>query len=322
MTSIDRIRLPTPFGVGAVNCYLLPASELTVIDPGPETADAREALRSGLDERGHSVDDIANVLITHPHMDHFGGARRLADEADARVVAHGDAVERLSSPTGQFEDEQGFFHAFLRSMGMPEDTVETVLTLPESYTDFQRPVTPDRTVADGERLAVGVTLDCVHTPGHAVGSVCYRLRSENAVFTGDHVLPDITPNPTLTTLPGRSGERTRSLPTYLASLDKLRAVDETVGYGGHGERMEALQKRIDETISHHHERKEHIAGMIPDAGKGTTAYRLMNELFPELPATEGFVGISEIVGHLDLLDDEGRLDWHETDGVRKCVLAD
>lgn len=321
MTDVERLQLPTPFGVGAVNCYVLPGDVLTLIDPGPETADTREQLHSGLNERGYAIGDIETVLITHPHMDHFGGARRLADESGARVLAHKDAADRLADPVSYFEGEQKFFEEFLQSMGVPKDTAETLLELPEPYTEFQRPVTPDRTLADGDRIDIGTSLGCIHTPGHAVGSVCYTLSTANLVFTGDNLLSDITPNPTLTTAAGKTDERTRSLPTYLSSLEKLRSVDETMGYGGHGGRIPDLHERINETIAHHNDRKDHIAELIADSETGKTPYQLMNELFPDLPATEGFVGISEIVGHLDLLDDEDRLEWHESSGVKRCALV-
>jgi len=201
-------------------------------------------------------------------------------------------------------------------MGMPTDTVETVLELPEPYTDYQDPVTVTHQIADGDVIDVGIDLECISTPGHTPGSICYLAASEDIMFTGDHVLPDITPNPLLTLVPGSDDERTRSLPTYLESLRKILEREGAVGYGGHGEPILALQDRARETIAHHQDRKERIFDLIADR-EPTTAYRIMTEMFPNLPATEMFSGMSEVIGHFDLLEDENRVVISERDGVKR-----
>lgn len=317
MDIMKRVPIPTPFGVGRVNCYLFPENELTVLDPGPATEEAYEELEQSLARIGRGIDEIDRVLITHPHMDHFGVVGRIVEESSARIFAHTDAVKRLSDPIGYFKKEQAYFRPFLLSMGMPGDTVDTVLELPEPYTTYQDPVAVTDELADGDIIDVGINLECVSTPGHAPGSHCFLAASEDAMFTGDHVLSDITPNPLLTLVPGSDDERTRSLPTYLESLRKVLeleevAVKETVGQGGHGEPIQNLHDRVQETIAHHQDRKERIADLVAEH-EPTTAYRIMKEMFPSLPATEMFPGMSEVIGHLDLLEDENRIVIDETD---------
>lgn len=319
MASSTRIRIPTPFEVGRTNCYAFADDGLTVLDPGPATDEAYDALAEGLQELGHAPADVDRVLVTHPHMDHFGLADRLVREAGAEVLAHGDAVDHLADPAGYFEREAALFAPFLSSMGVPERLVDTVVGLPEPYMDFQEPVDVDRELRDDERVDVGVDLRVVFTPGHAPGSVCFVSATENAVYTGDHVMADITPNPLLTIAPGSDSERTRSLPTYLDSLRKLRSVDAEIGYGGHRDPVPDLRSRIAEILDHHREREERIANLLADAGP-TTAYHVTTELFPDLPATEMFAGMSEVIGHLDLLEDEGRVDISRRDDVRRYEL--
>jgi glyoxylase-like metal-dependent hydrolase (beta-lactamase superfamily II) len=319
MDTADRLEIPTPFGVGDVNCYALTVEELTLVDPGPATEEAYEELSEQLAGVGHSIGDVERVIITHPHMDHFGQADRIATEADARVLAHADAVERLGDPVAFFAREQEFFRPFLLSMGLPERLVDTVVGLPEPYTDFQDPLDIDRALEDGETIDVGVDLDAVSTPGHAPGSLCFVASGEGVVFTGDHVLADISPNPLLTLVPGTTDERTRSLPNYIDSLRKLQSVDAEVGYGGHREPVEDLHGRIQEIDDHHQQRKERIADILAESGP-TTAYEIMQEMFPDLPATEMFPGISEVIGHLDLLEDEDRVEITDEDGIKQYRL--
>jgi glyoxylase-like metal-dependent hydrolase (beta-lactamase superfamily II) len=306
METVERVAIPTPFDVGRVNCYLFPNNGLTILDPGPATETAYEALVTHLNQMGHRIADIERVLITHPHMDHCGLARRLTEESGASVLAHTDAANRLADPVAYFSREQAFFGPFLVAMGLPAEMVDTVVQLPEPYTDFREPVTVDRELAEGDVVDVDLDLTCVHTPGHAPGSLCYAASSADIVFTGDHVLSDITPNPLLTLAPGTDDERTRSLPVYLESLRKIRSLDVTGGYGGHRAPIQNLHKRVQETIDHHQDRKETIADMIA-SNEPTTAYDIMHELFPDLPVTEMFPGMSEVIGHLDLLEDENRV---------------
>lgn len=315
MDDVHRLEIPTPFDVGRVNCYVFAGEELTLLDPGPDTEAAYEELSAGLETYGFAIDDVDRIVITHPHMDHFGIAGRIVEESGARSVAHRDATDRLVDPIGRFDLEQAFFRPFLRRMGVPERTAETAVKLPEAYSDYQTPLGVDRELTDGDSVDASVELKAIHTPGHAPGSVCFVSATQDAVFTGDHVLGHISPNPLLTLEPGTEDERTRSLPTYLDSLDRIRGVADT-GYPGHGDVISGLDERIEEIIEHHHSRKERIEDILTEQG-GATAYDVMEEMFPDLPATEIFPGMSEVIGHLDLLEDENRVEITEADGVRQ-----
>ena len=320
MDDVYCLEIPTPFQVGRVNCYVFIGDELTLLDPGPATEAAYEELVRGLDDHGFSLADVSRVLITHPHMDHFGLANRVVEESGARAVAHRDATRRLANPLAHFGREQAFFRPFLQEMGVPKGVVNTAVDLPEAYTDYQEPLVVDRQLTDGDSVDVGSTLSVVHTPGHAPGSVCFVSGRDAVAFTGDHVLAHISPNPLLTVVPGTEGERTRSLPLYLDSLRKIQDADADVGYAGHGERIAELDGRIEEILDHHHSRKERIADLIETMGS-ISAYAIMQELFPDLPATEVVPGISEVIGHLDLLEDDGRVERTERDSVRQYYLS-
>lgn len=149
-------------------------------------------------------------------------------------------------------------------MGVPEQIADTAVTLPEAYMNYQEPLPVDYEVTGGDTVDIGIALLAVHTPGHAPGSVCFVPATDAVAFTGDHVLQHITPNPLLTLVPGTDGTRTRSLPAYLDSLNKIRDVDAEVGHGGHGDRISDLDSRIEETLDHHHRRKEHIADLVEE----------------------------------------------------------
>jgi glyoxylase-like metal-dependent hydrolase (beta-lactamase superfamily II) len=315
MDSVERVPIPTPFGIGRVNCYVFTGDGLALLDPGPKTDEAYAALASGLDDLGHAVADIDRILISHAHLDHYGLASRVAAESGAAVLAHEHAVDPLADPDAHFAREQAFFRPFLASMGVPEELVDTVVELPEPYTDFWEAVEVDRALGEGDTVDVGTALEVVHTPGHTPDSITLVAAAESTAFTGDHVMLEVSPNPLLTVRPEQAEERTRSLPDYLDSLATVQSLGPMVGHAGHRDPIADVGERAAAIIDHHHERKEAIAEMIDDAGEAT-AYSLTKRLFPDLPVTEMFPGMSEIVGHLDLLEDEGRVTTTTRDGVR------
>lgn len=324
MDSVERIPIPTPFGIGRVNCYAFTGDGLALLDPGPKTDEAYAELSSRLDDLGYAVADVDRVLVTHSHLDHYGLANRVAAESGAAVLAHEHAVDPLADPDAHFEREQSFFRPFLLEMGVPAALVDTVVELPEPYTDFREAVEVDRELAEGDVVDVGASLEVRETPGHTPDSVTLVAEREAAAFTGDHVMLEVSPNPLLTLRPGTTDERTRSLPAYLDSLGKLRDregdPEPLVGHAGHRETIPDVGERAGDIVDHHHERKERIGDMIDEAGEAS-AYGLMKELFPDLPVTEMFPGMSEAIGHLDLLEDEGRVETTVRDGVRRYRLA-
>src|SRR5712692_5715410 len=103
---IIPISLPTPFYIGPVNVYLIAEDPITIIDTGPKTKEAVEALRAGWRAEGFLVSDIRRIVLTHAHEDHCRLARSLRDEAkNAEVLIHdwetGHRVGRLGQEIGR-----------------------------------------------------------------------------------------------------------------------------------------------------------------------------------------------------------------------------
>lgn len=319
MDNPEKIEVPTPFDIGDVNCYVFDEDRCTLVDPGPMTSEAYETLVTRLNELGYAVPDIDRILLTHPHIDHFGLISKLKEESRADLMAHTDATYRLTDPETYLENEQKYFLPFLVSMGVPEQLADTIVGLPESYTNFQDPVIVDRELTDGDVITLGDDYRVVHTPGHSPGSVCFISETSNIAFTGDHILMEVSPNPLLTLAPNTTNERTRSLPQYVCSLKKVHSWDIKTGYSGHKSVVVDVNSRIEEILAHHHQRKERIAEILSIEGP-TTAYSILQDMFSSLPATKMFAGMSEVIGHLDLLEEEDRIDISHNDGTSLYTL--
>src|SRR5437899_10446216 len=129
---IVPISLPTPFYIGTVNVYLVAEDPITIIDTGPKTSEAIQALRTGLKDAGFGVADIRRIVLTHAHEDHCGLARALRDEAkDAEVLVHNWETGHRA---GRLEYEE--HRQLLVRAGVPDEEVEAMRKLYDSFRQY------------------------------------------------------------------------------------------------------------------------------------------------------------------------------------------
>lgn len=296
-----RLSIPTPFAVGPVNAYL---AGRTIIDPGPGSEEAWSALLARLEDHNMTPSDVEQVLVTHPHPDHFGLANRLRQEG-AKILASPACAEIIADFAGRLDAEQDFFTDFFEGHGMAATTAQTVTELSESYLSFAPGVETDTLLSDGEVVTVdGTAITAESVAGHAPGERIFTFENDGELqaIVGDHVLGEITPNPLLQ--PPENGKRPRVLPKYNRSLERLQERNFDRLLPGHREEIGDPMGRIEAIRSAHEERTENVYELVDGP---TTAVEVMNGLFGDLPLTEYFPGMSEAIGHLDVLEERGKV---------------
>ena len=310
---IIPISLPTPFYIGPVNVYLIAEDPITLIDTGPKTREASEALREGLRKAGILVSDIQRIVLTHAHEDHCGLARSLRDEAkNADVLIHNWETGHRA---GRLEYEE--HRALLARAGVPPGEIERMRKLYEdvrlyadSFEDHEYSALDDD---DELEFATG-SLRIVHTPGHTPGSCSFVREADRTVIAGDCVLKRVTPNPILSPDPIDPSKRFPSLAEYLVSLARLRTFAPTLVHGGHGEPVRDYEELFNRYLRAIRKRQTEVMQLLPRSG--ATAWDVAQEMFPGADDVHRFLAVSEAVAHLDLAHSEGKIDL-ELSGVKE-----
>src|ERR1044071_5943511 len=301
---IIPISLPTPFYIGPVNVYLIAEDPLTIIDTGPKTKEAIEALRTGLRKAGFLVSDLRRIVLTHAHEDHCGLARSLRDEAkNAEVFVHNWETGHRHSRL-EYEEHR----SLLVRAGVPAAEIEMMRKMYQGVRQYADSFGDDEygELNDEAELEFETgSLRILHTPGHTPGSCSFLREADRTVIAGDCVLKRITPNPVLSPDPIDPSRRFPSLAEYMVSLARLRSFSPTLVYGGHGEPIRDFEELFHRYFRAFQDRQSQVIGLV--TRNGVTAWEVALKMFPTADDVHRFLSVSEAVAHLDMAHSEGKI---------------
>ena len=315
---IHRLSVPTPFMVGRVNAYLIEDSPLTLIDSGPNSAKALDELEQALGERGHRIEDLELLVISHQHMDHFGLASILARRSGAEVAALAPLGEYLADYAGQTDRDDAFAEAIMLRHGIPPEVVTALRAVSAGFRAWGSAVGVSRPLADGDELVLrDRTLRALHRPGHSPTDTVFLDEQRSMLLSADHLIAHISSNPLLARPlggePDIGAPRPQALLTYMRSMEATREMDLDLVLPGHGRPITDHAALIDQRFRMHHRRVEKILGLI--SPQPLSAHEIAQELWGNVAVTQAYLTLSEVLGHADLLLEDGRAVEEERDGV-------
>ena len=252
-------RNPSPFTFHGTGTYVVGRGTVAVIDPGPALDAHVAALAAALDG-----ETVSHILITHTHVDHSPAAAALKALTGAPTYGYGPHGADRGVPV----EEGGDF-------------------------DF----VPDHVVNDGDVVTgPGWTLDAVHTPGHTSNHLCFALREERSLFSGDHVMGWST-----TVVSPPDGD----MAAYMRSLDKLRRRDDARYYPTHGAPVAEPAAYVRALAGHRRRREAQILRCISDGLDTIPA--MVRAMYADIdPRLHGAAGRS-VLAHLIHLAERERV---------------
>jgi glyoxylase-like metal-dependent hydrolase (beta-lactamase superfamily II) len=309
LDKIYKIELPIPFPLKSMNVYFIDDSPRTLVDAGIKTEVSFETLKKGLETIGVGLNSIERILITHGHIDHYGQAKRLSSLSGAPIYIHSKEYGRIRS----FIHSLGFIKSILLRNGAPETLVNEAIHYMESAQIMADSLDEAFFLDDGDSIFFkSMSWKTIHCPGHSPGLICFHWPEKKILFTGDHLLKEITPNPILNVNESKPPFHYPSLKEYLTSLEKIEKFDLSLLLPAHGEEIHDVKALIQKIFTHHKERTDRILFSL--SKKEKTPFQIAMDLFPGVPPFEVFLGISEAVGHLEILKEKGIVKVNEKEG--------
>ena len=314
LPGICQLQLPIPDNpLEYTNTYLIQGDgETLLIDAGWNSEKALRSLKEQLDEIGTGFEDISQIVITHAHIDHYGLAGRLRQLSGAKIALHYLEKELLDARNTDIEQLLQQMRQWLLINGVPAGELVELQRIPLNRARFVKPVLPEVVLRGSETVSMGIfNFQVIWTPGHSPGHICLYEPAQKILFSGDHVLPVITPNVSL-----QPQSDSNPLGNFLKSLDKVKQLDVNLVLPAHERIFTDLQTRVEEITRHHRQRNAEILETIKTEPK--TAYQIsyvitwMPELggvkFQDLAAWDKRMAVSEALAHLESMRIDGKVD--------------
>ncbi|MEW2302641.1 MBL fold metallo-hydrolase [Streptomyces sp. NPDC006655] len=316
---VRSVAVPIPDNpLGHTLVYVLDTDRGPVlVDTGWDDPGSWDVLVAGLAACGTGVDEVHGVVITHHHPDHHGLSGRVREASGAWIALHA-ADAAIVRRTRETRPERWFTYmvAKLTAAGAPEEHIAPLRDGRRRGVPGLSPALPDREIVPGELLDLpGRRVRAVWTPGHTPGHVCLHLEEEHParlpghgrLFSGDHLLPEITPHIGLYEDPD-DATVTDPLGDYLDSLERIGRLAPAEVLPAHQHTFADAQGRVRELLAHHEER---LTGLLALLQEPLTPWELAvrmewNRPWEQIPYGSRNIAVSEAEAHLRRLVKLGR----------------
>ncbi len=296
------ISVPTSNELKSINLFLVKQdSALTLIDAGLNTEECWSSLQNTLKKHNYTLSDITEILLTHHHSDHIGLVNRILSTHSIPVYAHPEASFRLKRDKVYMNMRVEFFKKLYQEMGCGEIGEKQVIELHNSIilNDNKRIDCEIQEISSDQLLDFNI----LEIPGHAPDLIAFYHKKYKWLFAGDLLIENISSNAFIE--PDYNGKRIKSLIQLKNSLEKCLQLHVEYVFPGHGtiigkpiDLVNKRLKRIDENAN--------IYLNIIKSGI-TTASEIAQFIYKEKYERNFFNIMSEVIGYLDYLEVQGKI---------------
>jgi glyoxylase-like metal-dependent hydrolase (beta-lactamase superfamily II) len=303
---IFRIPIPIPFpeAGGPVNAYIIEEEHgLLLFDAGLGTETSCAALAEGFKRTGHRFQDVNRIVVSHGHIDHFGAAAWVVEQAGRPIpiFIHDADREKILESGPDWPVLLRANCAYLMTLGMPASLVEKTALELSGNPGFGRRLPKIDSLVDGRTFQCRhVALEVLHMPGHTRGVCCLYDRKHRLLFSADHLLERVSPNPIIDFCADGEPPAFKPLISYFESVERLRALDIDLVLPGHATPFSNCRQVIDSLQGFYRRRQEKILEILHAGPR--SVYEIRQELFPLSDGFGVILMISETLGNLEVME--------------------
>ena len=307
-----QIRVPIPGrdrGLNHTLVYLVKSlNNWILIDTGLGTDEGYSFLTQSITDLGFKPDDIKNILITHGHPDHHGLSERMREWTGAQIAMHQLDAKSEFRRRNRMDVNDDTFKIWNTLYGIPIELMQKEQKAVEKhsnedYSPWRSPVPEsDILIKGNEELFGDPTIVSIWTPGHSPGHICVYDKKRKVLFSGDHVLPRITPNISM-----YPGDNHNPLGQYIDSLTQVEDLDVETVYPAHQGTFTGLKDRVVVMKQHHEDRIQEMTNAIKNSSDGLTAWQVASNIHWNVGTWEniGFwtrrMATTETLSHLEYM---------------------
>jgi len=312
---VHRISVPVPFpeAGGPANVYVIEedGGGVALFDAGIGTREGRDALHAGFAAAGLSLGDIRRIFVSHGHLDHYGYARAAQDESGAPVWVHERDHDKVTG-RDRTQKRLDLYAAYLEKLGASPHVLKHVRVHWQDSHRMARPLEQVERLEPGAQLRFKrFTAEVLHLPGHTPGLVCLWVPEAKLLFSDDHLLERVSPNPLLDLEDGTE-PRHKALVEYIRSAKAVRALPVELVAPGHAEPFSGHVELIDRLLGFYDKRQARLLELLAHGPQSPA--ELTPQLFPRAHDRQLYLTLSETMGNLEVLEQDGRVRRSENAG--------
>jgi len=317
---ILSFEIPTPFSIGSVHSYILFGDYVTLVDTGPKTEKAWRSFVYQLNEKGLRIRDIDQIVLTHQHVDHSGLLRTIKEHHPlVKIYAHPWTIPWIEQETGFIQQKLTFFQRLFSENGLSKQQIEEIEKFYNDLNQYMDSTKIEGILEDGDRVEGLKDWKVIHSPGHSQGHIVLYNEKNKDLIAGDHLIGHTSAGAFIEPAIVEGSPRPKSVIGYRDSLKKIRNLPLNDIYSGHGAVIHNPYEIIDQQLLRFERKKRQLESYLSQGE--FSVYELMQLVYPNRYQKHLALFFAEVLGHLDLLEEEGKVKLVKVQGIIKYCLA-